>query len=361
MRSRFKRIVLLSMIVLVVLVPSVSAAETPVPGPSGGQDVRVQPEVSGVTIDLALPDYKIEDVVRDGVTYQQIVVDSDGWAQAGLAGAPRLPERGLMVAVPPTGDITLEIIDAAPLTAAGSYLLDPAPFVNLEEDQLVETWQPSPDKYAEAAWTPAAQAEIAEEGWLRGYRFVRLSLRPFQYNPASGEIRVASTLRVRLAFSEPGPSVRSLPVDSIYAPVYWSTFANYDQAKDWQTRPESDAVEQRQIDTASQVKVTVNADGLYRVTYNDLSNAGVTAGTLSTLNPRTFRLLDAGVEQHISVVGENDGVFNLSDTIQFYGLRNKAALSDDNNVYWLTWGGRMACGWFRRTPLRALPALPPHC
>lgn len=339
MRGRFKHFVLLSMIVLVVLVPSVSAAKVPVPGPLGDQDVRVQPEVSGVTIDLTLPDYRIEDIVRDGVTYQQIVVDSDGWAQAGLAGAPQLPERGLMVAVPPTGDVTLDIIEATPLTAEGSYRLDSAPFVNLEEDRLVETWQPSPDKVAEAAWTPAAQAEIAQEGWLRGYRFVRLSLRPFQYNPASGELSVASTLRVRLAFSEPGPSVSSLPADPIYAPVFWSTFANYDQAKDWQTRPESDAVEQRQIDTAPQVKVTVNADGLYRVTYNDLLNAGVAASTLGMLNPRTFRLLDGGVEQHITVVGEDDGVFNPSDTIQFYGLRNKAALSDDNNVYWLTWGG----------------------
>ena len=86
MRYRFKRIVLLSMIVLVVLVPSVSAAEAPVPGLSGGQDVRVQPEISGVTIDLTLPDYKIEDVVRDGVAYQQIVVDADGWAQTGQPG-----------------------------------------------------------------------------------------------------------------------------------------------------------------------------------------------------------------------------------------------------------------------------------
>ena len=92
MRGRFKRIVLLSMIVLVVFVPSVSAAEVPVPGPSGGQDVRIQPEVSGVTIDLTLPEYKIEDVVRDGVTYQQIAVDADGWAQAGQPGAPQLPD-----------------------------------------------------------------------------------------------------------------------------------------------------------------------------------------------------------------------------------------------------------------------------
>ena len=224
--------------------------------------MRVQPEASGVTIDLALPDYKIEDVVRDGVTYQQIVVDSDGWAQAGLAGAPRLPERGLMVAVPPTGDVTLEIIDAAPLTAAGSYRLDPAPFVTLEEDRLVETWQPSPDKYAEAAWTPAAQAEIAQQGWLRGYRFVRLSLRPFQYNPASGEIRVASTLRVRLAFSEPGPSVRSLTVDSIYARGYWSPFAHYDHAKDGQTRPVSAAGGPVQAGSASEDQVTGATEGL---------------------------------------------------------------------------------------------------
>jgi len=339
MRSRSKCIVLLSMIVLVVLVPSVSAVEPPVPDPSGGRDVRVQPEVSGVTIDLTVPDYKIEDVVHDGVTYQQIAVDADGWAQAGQPGAPQLPERGMMVAVPPTGDVSLQILDLTPAAAPGSYRLQPAPLASLQEDQLVETWQADPVKYSEAAWTPAAQAEIAQEGWLRGYRFVRLALRPFQINPASGELRVASTLRVRLAFSEPGPSVPSLPADPIYAPVFWSTFANYDQAKGWQTRPEPGAVEARQMSTDPQVKVTVNADGLYRVTYTNLLNAGVAAGTLGTLNPRTFRLLDEGVEQHIYVVGENDGVFNPSDTIQFYGLRNKAALSDDNNVYWLSWGG----------------------
>ena len=147
MRSRFKRIVLLSMIVLVVLVPSVSAAEAPVPGPSGGQDVRVQPEVSGVTIDLTLPDYKIEDVVRDGVTYQQIAVDADGWAQAGQPGAPQLPERGMMVAVPPTGDVSLQILDVTPAAAPGSYRLQPAPLASLQEDQLVETWQADPVKY----------------------------------------------------------------------------------------------------------------------------------------------------------------------------------------------------------------------
>ena len=305
----------------------------------GGGTCAFSRKLAGVTIDLTLPDYKIEDVVRDGVTYQQIAVDADGWAQAGQPGAPQLPERGMMVAVPPTGDVSLQILDVTSAAAPGSYRLQPAPLASLQEDQLVETWQADPVKYAEAAWTPAAQAEIAQEGWLRGYRFVRLALRPFQYNPASGELRVASTLRVRLAFSQPGPSAASLPSDPIYAPIFWSTFANYDQAKGWQTRPEPSAAEQRQMSTDPQVKVTVNADGLYRVTYNDLLNAGVAAGTLGTLNPRTFRLLDAGVEQHIYVVGENDGVFNPSDTIQFYGLRNKAALSDDNNVYWLTWGG----------------------
>ena len=335
MPSRFKRIVLLSMILLVLFVPTVSAAEPLAPGQSGGPDMHIQPEAAGVVVDLTLPSYKIEDVVRDGVAYQQIVVDAEGWAQAAQPGAPQLPERGVMLAVPPTGDISLQILEAAPVTAAGSYRLQPAPRASLSGDQLVEQWQADPAEYAQAAWTPAAQAEIVQEGWLRGYRFVRLALRPFQLNPASGELRVASTLRVRLAFSEPGPSVPALPADPIYAPVFWSTFANYDQAKDWQTRPEPSASEPRQVSTDPLVKVTVNSDGLYRVTYAALRDIGVPVGTL---NPRTFRLLDKGVEQSIYVFGEDNG-FQDGDYILFYGLRNKAALSDDNHVYWLTWGG----------------------
>ena len=93
------------------------------------------------------------------------------------------------------------------------------------------------------------------------------------------------------------------------------------------------------MSTDPQVKVTVNADRLYRVTYTNLLDAGVAAGTLAALNPRTFRLLDAGIEQAIYVFGEDNSVFDSTDYILFYGLRNKAALSDDNNVYWLTWGG----------------------
>ena len=295
--------------------------------------------LAGVTIDLTLPEYKIEDVVRDGVTYQQIAVDADGWAQAGQPGAPQLPERGVMVAVPPTGDVSLQILDVTSVAAPGSYRLQPAPLASLQEDQLVETWQADPVKYSEAAWTPAAQAEIAQEGWLRGYRFVRLALRPFQINPASGELRVASTLRVRLAFSEPGPSVPSLPADPIYAPVFLSTFANYDQAKAWQTRPQSGEVEARQMTTDSQVKVTVNADGLYRVTYNDLARRGCCCRNAGTPIRAPSVCWTRASSKSIYVFGEDDGVFNSTDYILFYGLRNKAALSDDNNVYWLTWGG----------------------
>ena len=173
------------------------------PGPSGGQDVRIQPEVGGVTIDLTLPEYKIEDVVRDGVTYQQIAVDADGWAQAGQPGAPQLPERGLMVAVPPTGDVSLQILDVTPVPAPGSYRLQPAPLARLQEDRAGRNVASRPGKYSEAAWTPAAQAEIAQEGWLRGYRFVRLALRPFQINPASGE----SASRRRCEYAWPLPSL----------------------------------------------------------------------------------------------------------------------------------------------------------
>lgn len=336
---RTKRIVLVSMIALLALVPTVAAAEPVAPSSNQGQDVRVQSDPAGVTIDLVLPTYKIEDVIRDGETYQTIAVEAEGWSQSGQPGAPQVPERGLMVAVPPTGEVALEVLDVTTEAIDGSFRLEPEPMVSLKGDQLVETWQADPAEYALASWTPAQPAEITQEGWLRGYRFVRLALHPFQVNPASGELRAASSMRIRLTFSAPGPVTPDLPADPLNELIFRSTFANFDQALAWQTRTEPGAVETPQQPPSPAVKVTVNADGLYRVTYTDLTNAGVAAATLNSLNPRTFRLLDAGVEQQIVVTGENDNVFNTADTIVFYGLRNTAALSDDNNVYWLTWGG----------------------
>jgi hypothetical protein len=326
------------------------AAAAPLAAPAGqasGADVQIlAADAAGLTIQLTAPPYQVATVTRDGAAFAEVQVTAAGWAQAGAPGAPQLPERGLLLAAPPSGAVTIAVEAAQPAVVAESLLLQPAPQVSAPPDvgtegyPLQESWQVDPAAYAQDAWLPAAQAEITEEGWLRGVRFVRVVLRPFQYNSARGALQATPTLRVRVSFAAPAATAAPLPPDPVFDSVLAATFPNYQQASDWRVRPQPAAAPattaERQVSGGPWVKVTVKVDGLTRVTYNDLANAGV---ALTGIDPRTFRLLDEGQEQHIYVSGEGDGVFNGADAIYFYGLRTKAYLTNDKNVYWLTWGG----------------------
>lgn len=66
-------------------------------------------------------------------------------------------------------------------------------------------------------------------------------------------------------------------------------------------------------------KIPVAADGIYRVTFEQLTQAGFPAGTS---DPAFIQLYHRGLEQAIYVEGEADNVFNAGDYIEFYGRRN---------------------------------------
>lgn len=298
----------------------------------------VQPFDNGVTLSLTTPAYRLQDIQRDGQTYQEIALDAEDWWPVGEPGSPQLPERNVMLAVPPGGQIIVESVETGEAAAVSGVTLQPAPEVTLVDDALQSRGSVNRAAYGVDAWQPASSAEIVEEGWLRGVRFVRVALRPFQANPArgSGSLRVSDSLTVRLRFEQP-VNEHPAPADPLYAPVFQSTFANYDQAAQWQTAP-AGAARQPLLD-GTWVKVTANHDGLYRVTYNDLLASGLSAATLATIVPATMRLLDEGVEQAVYVAGAANGVFDPGDYVLFYAQRNRGTNSDDNNVYWLTWGG----------------------
>ena len=82
-------------------------------------------------------------------------------------------------------------------------------------------------------------------------------------------------------------------------------------------------------------KLSVNREGWYRVTQQEL----VAAGLDSKVNPRFLQLFVDGREVPITVQGEQDGRFDPSDAVEFYGLGLDAA-SSDTRVYWLVAGSR---------------------
>ncbi len=66
-------------------------------------------------------------------------------------------------------------------------------------------------------------------------------------------------------------------------------------------------------------KIRISQNGIYRVSYATLSNAGVSVGAL---NPKNFQLFNLGVEQFIYVSGEADNSFDSGDYIEFYAKKN---------------------------------------
>ena len=75
-------------------------------------------------------------------------------------------------------------------------------------------------------------------------------------------------------------------------------------------------------------KVTLAEDGIYRLTYDDLLQAGFPIGSNSAtpVDPRRIQLFHRGQEIAIRIEGENDAVFDPGDYIEFYGQRNDGTL-----------------------------------
>ncbi len=81
------------------------------------------------------------------------------------------------------------------------------------------------------------------------------------------------------------------------------------------------------------VKLFVNQAGFYRVTQSELLAAGFTPN----LNPRNFQMFVDGVQIPIRVVGEENGKFDPSDVVEFYGVGLDTRYTG-TRVYWLVPG-----------------------
>jgi hypothetical protein len=70
-------------------------------------------------------------------------------------------------------------------------------------------------------------------------------------------------------------------------------------------------------------KIPTWEDGVHRVSFAALANAGLNP---NTLDPRNIRLYHRGEEVAIFIEGEEDGSFDVNDYIDFYGKRNDGTL-----------------------------------
>ncbi len=310
-------------------------------------------DAGSITLELITPAYRLAQNEDDFGPCTQLVVD--GYSGTGASGAPELPVKGTMVGIPAQGEATLTVVEVEAITAPETYAICPVGRPIVEASPSDEPLRYQGEErvrdatiYATAGFTPTEPAVLLSTGFIRSQRVAQLQFRPFQYNPVTGQLRFARRIRVQLTFdtvmarsaqiaSAASAATTGTVDEGAFEDVLRTSLVNYEDARGWraapQRRPATNVAQWPLSDEA--YKILVDADGIYQLTYTDLITAGV---PVDTLDPRTLKLHNQGIQVAIYVEGEEDGVFNTSDYVLFYGQKMTTKYTDVN-VYWLTWGG----------------------
>ena len=263
-------------------------------------------------------------------------------------GQPDLPYYSTIIALPPEANASVEVsiqneseraVDA--IRPIPTILTDEN--TNLDEVTTLEALgldqTPDADIYGADALFPELLWEVSEPMYIRDLRVVKLTIYPVRYNPIAQVLTEASKIDVSVSFS--GAS-RSAANPAPGSAEFGNNALNSDQAENWRSLPADMNSRATGFPIGVQtLKITVNEDGLYQISYNDILNAGLNPASLNT---NALQLMHMNQSVAYQFIGDNDGTFEAGETVRFYGWAFDGSRHDrlyvgDNNVYFLYSGG----------------------
>jgi len=275
------------------------------------------------------------------------------------SGLPQIPVREINIGVPSELGNTIQILSADYSTLNGQYV--PVPKLLKGSFSSVENYVIN-DKYSNFSFPDIVA--FGEYGLVRNLPVQSIKIHPVIFDVSSNVIKIYKKIVIKISFSS-SPSNRELIQDN----TFQSIILNWDTAKNWGIS------EKKLLKTSSSVLATGDwfrfeapDEGIYKIDKTFLQALGIDISA-ADFNPRTIKIYNNGgyplpedlsksnnqglIENAITVVGEEDGRFDTSDYILFYGrpqefweysssakniIRIKQPYSK-KNYYWLTYGG----------------------
>jgi len=257
--------------------------------------VRLLPSGGG-TIHFALevPAPELVPASADGGAGGPMRVRLPGYEDTPLEGAV-LPERIVVVAVPPTGDVTLRSLGAGEAMRTGVTLADAI----------------APPGAAEAE-----PAQIIEVGWVRDQRIARIAIRPVRYDARQHQLKSWSHVDITIGVdaSAAGALLQSAtaPIPDAFEFVYHDLLLNYDQGRAWRrARPALSRVPSRSAGRGlsrfavtvspetsvfagrTWVKFQINRPGFYKVSFGQLRSTSLFGDPTDPMNQDTTTAVDS--------------------------------------------------------------------
>ena len=293
---------------------------------------------------IAFAFHSAEPAISDGTVYIPGIEQS-----IATPGQPALPYYTALIALPPMADANVSVTpgelqtqlvtDIAPVGTPRSPEGRPEDLGISGIEALGLDLIPDEAIYGNDAQFPASWYEVSEPQQSRDLRFVSVNIYPVRYNPVSGELVFAPDMQFDVTFSG-GLSNSGEQLKTRDQLALAEQTLNADEARGWSFIPskeDSGRATTVTLPVSSQaLKIEVDANGIYELSYADLQSAGL---TVTGVNPTNIEMMHRGESVAFQFVGDNDASFESGEKIRFYGWKFDGPRDEKqyvvNNVFWL--------------------------
>ncbi len=179
----------------------------------------------GLTLEFTLPAITVDPVTVDGLTFQKVAIP--GGASIGEIGQPEIPIFSRLVMIPAASGVRIATTITEEDELAG-YRLSPMQ----SDTETHPAFAFDAASYARDTFGNTPTAVVGRPAVLRDLRVVPLRFAPLRYNPATGSLKVARTVRIDVSFEGQDaenelPSPASRPIAPSFDRIYRDLVVNY--------------------------------------------------------------------------------------------------------------------------------------
>jgi hypothetical protein len=296
--------------------------------------------------------YNIIDTLFDENKFNAVSGDPSAITQP---GNPLLPAVSVLLGIPEGAEPSYTIITDNKEIISNKFIIpfsasDPE---SGEKNELIF----NQSIYSRDLLYPEKQAELSESFRMRFINVISLSVYPFQFNPVKRELVFNKKILLMINYNTKGSAAGIHANDPMTSEFIKSNLINSDIAGKWSINQGIISGKKTEgtywYDPSKEYfKIYLSKDNFYKVTFESLASAGMTADNIPAGN---LELLNEGEYIPINVVDLDDnGFFNEGDYFEFVGQPAKATayakqnIYNNSNVYWFSYQGN-STGLFYHT------------
>ncbi len=301
---------------------------------------KVENEKYKITFDSPAIEYNIQQLSN------RKEISFPGFVDENSPGTFVLPRKDLFIAIPPNSNPTIK------LKILSSEFIDAIPAIN----PSVKSFNDSVVTY-EAVDKPikinsGTNYKVKGKLWIGNNYCVQVQVKLFDFDNYNRKVIKYNKFEISLTFKSNLATLhKKISSHEEISPLIINPglAANYFGKPQFPINDTGSWIDYNK----DYLKIGTALNSIYKITPNELASFNV---SVSSIDPRSFKMFKNGNEIPIYVKGEDDGIFNDSDYVEFVGERNYGGhhreLSafgqpyneylgryTDTTVYWLTWTG----------------------